>query len=123
MKRLLLAAVALATLVFAADLTGQWTGSFDMTAPDGSTNPSTAYLDLKVSGGTVTGTAGPDENKQHPISNGKLEGKKLTFDLVPENGPTLKFDLVYDGETIKGTATGEHDGQKMSAKLDVKRKQ
>jgi len=122
MKGLSIAMVALAALAFAADLTGQWTGSFDMTAADGSANPSTAYLDLKVSGSTVTGTIGPSQEQQHPIKNGKLDGKKLTFEIGGDDHPAIKFDLVYEGDTIKGTAI-QAEGQKMSAKLDVKRKQ
>jgi hypothetical protein len=121
MKRFALM-LLMAAVAFAGELTGKWTGSFDTVGPDGSTHTGEAYMSLKLDGQTVTGTAGPDESQQMTISNGKLDGKKLTFDVVMEQGPTLKFDLVFDGETIKGGATGEHDGQKMQAKLDLKKK-
>ncbi len=46
----------------------------------------------------------------------------MTFDVVIDQGPTLKFDLTFDGDTIKGSANAERDGQKLQAKLELKRK-
>ena len=114
----------MAALAFAGELTGKWSGTFIETdGPGGAeTNTTGVYMDLKVSGQTVTGTAGPDEARQFPISGGKLDGKKLTFEV--SIGPAAaKFDLVFDGNTIKGTAASEIDGQHQYAKLDLKRKQ
>ena len=108
----------IASLALAGDLTGKWSGTF---APSDSSTPTGAYMDLKLSGRSVTGTAGPDETHQKEISNGKLEGNKLTFE-VAQDGRTLKFDLTFDGESIKGVASAEKDGQRMSAKLDLKRR-
>jgi hypothetical protein len=109
-------------VVYGAELTGKWSGTFEELAPDGSVRQtSDAYIDLKLSGQTVTGTAGPSESQQHEISNGRLQGNKLTFEVAGQ-GPKLKFDLTYDGETIKGAVTGEHDGQRMSARVDLKRR-
>ena len=83
-------------------------------------------MNLKVEGATVTGTAGPDEDKQWAVRKGRLEGGKLTFEVVPEGDGgedgLLVFDLTFDGESIKGTATGTgNGGEKMSAKVDLKR--
>ena len=123
MKKLALI-VLLAGAAIAGELTGKWSGSFAMVRPDGSAGEDGgALMDLKLAGKVVTGTAGPDESRQMAISNGKLEGKKLTFEVLQENGPTLKFDLTFDGETIKGSANGERGDQRMSAKVDLKRKQ
>ena len=114
----------IAGAAFAGELTGKWSGTFTRVGPNGDgTDPGGAYMDLTLAGKVVTGTAGPDESRQMAISNGKLEGKKLTFEVLQENGPTLKFDLTFDGETIKGAANGERGEQKMSAKVDLKRKQ
>ena len=54
----LFAALAVAT-AGAADLSGKWSGSFDITAPNGETHPDTAFMQLKEDHGQVTGTAGP----------------------------------------------------------------
>jgi hypothetical protein len=121
MRRLALL-LMIASLALAGDLTGKWSGTFvDTTTTDGSGKTTGAYMDLKLSAQTVTGTAGPDETHQMVISNGKLEGKKLTFDVVQPGG-TLKFDLTFDGESLQGAASSEKDGLRMSAKLDLKRK-
>ena len=121
MKRLALM-LLVAAVAFAGELTGKWSGSFDTVRPDGSTQPGPAYMVLKVDGQTVTGTAGPDESGQHPITNGRLDGTKLTFDMAREQG-TLKFNLIFDGESIKGSASAERDGEPMKAQVDLKRKE
>ena len=121
-KRLALL-LLLAAAVFGAELTGVWTGTFEDVAPDGSVrNTTAAYMQLKLAGQTVSGTAGRSESDQRAISNGKLEGKRLTFDLAQPQGFTMKFDLTFDGETIKGTASAERNGERLSARLDLKRK-
>ncbi len=123
MKRVALI-MLMAGLAIAGELTGKWSGSFAEVGPDGAgRDPGGAYMDLKLTGMTVTGTAGPSESRQMAITNGKLDGKKLTFDVVQsDGGPTMKFDLTFDGETLKGSANAEQDGRKLAAKVDLKRK-
>jgi len=121
MHKLFVAILFSALLALAGDLTGNWSGSFDTQGPEGNVKESTAYLQLKQAGETVTGTAGPNAGEQMDISNGKLNGQKLTFEIL-HGGNTIVFDLIFDGETIRGTARGEtHEGEKMSAKLSLKR--
>lgn len=110
----------------AGELTGKWSGKFDITTADGELRPDSAVMNLKVDGTKVTGTAGPNEDQQWAIRNGKLEAGKLTFDVVPEGdggeSGSLVFDLVFDGDAIRGSAVGTSPGgEKMSAKLDLKR--
>ncbi|HTQ54750.1 MAG TPA: hypothetical protein VMI94_09840 [Bryobacteraceae bacterium] len=110
----------------AGELTGKWSGKFDITNSQGETKPDEAVMTLKLDGTTVTGTAGPNEDQQWTIRNGKLENGKLTFEVQMDNNGEdngkISFDLVFDGETIRGTAQGVgRDGEKMSAKLDLKR--
>jgi hypothetical protein len=110
------------TLVAApdADVTGKWTGSFNITNADGQTKEATAYLVLKQSGSDITGTVGPDEGEQHNITKGKIEGDKITL-LVEDEGRTITFDLVLTADRIKGDVNMSHDGQTGKAKLDVGR--
>ncbi|HVN04978.1 MAG TPA: hypothetical protein VMT86_11205 [Bryobacteraceae bacterium] len=124
MKLLISALLLTAMTLTAGELTGKWSGKFDITNSQGETKPDSAVMTLKLDGTTVTGTAGPNEDQQWAIRKGKLENGKLTFEVVPEggDGALLIFDLVFDGDTIKGTASGTGDGgEKMSAKLDLKR--
>jgi len=116
---LILVAAALAVAAD-VDVTGKWSGSFNVTAPNGETKESTALLLLKQDGAAITGTAGPDENEQHPISKGKIAGDKITFE-INDDGHTINFDLVLAADRITGEANGSHDGQAMKAKLDVGR--
>jgi hypothetical protein len=113
---------ALLTAVFAvtalaADVTGKWSGSF---APEGH-DPSNAFMILKQAGTTLTGSAGPDEGEQWPISNGKIDGGKITGDLTAPDGAVYKLDLVLDSEHIKGDVSMTREGETRKAKLDVTR--
>ena len=122
MKKLLSLLVLTTLSLAAGELTGKWSGNFDITNADGDTKSDVAYITLKLEGTTVTGTAGPDENQQWAIKNGKLADGKLTFHVDLEEGGAIDFDLVFDGENIKGSAQGTgHGGEKMSAKVALKR--
>src|SRR5438105_13681043 len=104
----------------AADATGKWTGSFNVTRSDGDTKESSAVIVLKQNGSELTGSAGPNEDEQHPIQKGKIEGGKITLE-VEDNGTVIKFELMLVGDHIKGDASASRDGQSMKAKLDVMR--
>jgi len=126
MKTLTCLLLLTALTLTAGELTGKWTGKFDITNANGETKPDEAIMTLKLDGAKVTGTAGPNEDQQWAISNGKLEAGKLTFNVVmTDNGEekgTLTFDLVFDGDTLRGSASGTgNGGEKMSAKVDLKR--
>jgi hypothetical protein len=114
---LMLGALAIAT---AADtnVTGKWTGSFNISGPEGQTKETSAVLVLKQTGTDLTGTVGPDEGEQHTITKGKVEGDKISI-LVDEDGRTIKFDLVAKADRITGNVNISHDGQNLTAKLDV----
>ena len=122
MRTLLLCALLSGFALHAAELTGKWSGSFDITNSDGETKADMAYLDLKETGGTVTGTAGPDSEKQWSLRKGKLDGQKLTFEVAMDDGGVLAFELTFDGSSIQGTCSGTGNaGEKLSAKVNLKR--
>ena len=103
------------------DLTGVWTGT--LTRPE---NSGSAYLDLKQTEAAVTGTAGPDANRQAAIANGKVATAKdvtsLTFEATQPNGAVMKFDLKLVEGRLKGRVTLEMNGQTLGeATLDVGR--
>lgn len=125
MRKLLLCVLMFTVSAFvvrAAELTGKWSGSFDITNEQGETKADTAFMDLKESAGSVTGTAGPNSDKQWSLRKGKLDGEKLTFEVAMEDGGLLVFELTYDGTSIQGTCTGTGgEGEKLSAKVNLKR--
>jgi hypothetical protein len=104
-----------------ADVTGKWSGSFEITGPDGEIKSDTAFLNLKQDGNKITGTAGPNEDHQMEIKTGKIEGSKIALEVVLEDGNVLTFDLALVEDHIKGNAKGEMDGEKKTAKVDVTR--
>jgi hypothetical protein len=117
MKRLLL--LTLTTLsLFAADATGTWKGELIPSDGDGSGRP--AHLILKQDGAKLTGTAGPDAGEQMPIENGKAEDGVITFE-VTHGGGRMVFNLKQNGDDLQGDISRERDGQKQTAKLNVKR--
>ncbi len=111
----------LATALSAADITGKWTGTATRTRPDGETGESTVYINLKESGTEITGTAGENESEQWPIRKGKIDGDKITFEVVT-NETVYKLELKLIDDHLKGEATAEREGKTVKAKLDLKRK-
>jgi hypothetical protein len=122
MRNILCGLLFSALALGAAELTGKWSGSFDITNSNGETEADTAYMSLKQDGGEVTGTAGPNAEKQWTIQKGKLDGQKLTFEVAMEDGGRLVFDLTFDGSSIEGNVKGTGSGgEQMSAKTKLKR--
>ncbi|HLH17959.1 MAG TPA: hypothetical protein VKX45_12095 [Bryobacteraceae bacterium] len=123
MKILLsLALAALFALTAAADVnvTGNWTGTFTATGPDGQSKDSGALLVLKQDGNEITGTAGPDENERFNIKKGTIEGNKITLD-VDAGEHVLHVELTLTEDRLQGTATAQGDSGELRAKLDLKR--
>ncbi len=117
----LLVLAALAGVAFAdGNVTGKWTGSFNMTGPNGETKETTALLLLTQNGTDITGTVGPNEDERITIQKGKIEGDKITLE-AEQDGRTIKFALVLADDRITGDASMSGDGQTGKAKLDVTR--
>ena len=121
--RTFLCFLVLAVLAVAAvadvDVSGKWSGTFNMTGPDGDKD-GTALLILKQSGTDISGTVGPSEDEQFPIQKGKIEGAKITLE-ADHDGHTMKIDLVLAADRITGEAHMEADGHVLNAKVDVSR--
>src|ERR1700723_1470808 len=101
MRKLICVCAALAMTLsaataMAADLTGTWTG--EVKAPDGSSFPLT--FTFKQDGTTLTGSVLVPQGDPIPISNGKVDGNKFTFD-DSFNGIVIHHDCTVDGDTIK----------------------
>ena len=110
----LLAAIALA----AADVSGKWSGAVKGLEHEGNS----AILHLKQNGAEITGSAGPSEEQQWPIKNGKIDGDRITFQL-PTDGPIVRFELNLIEDHMKGEATFDLDGNSRTVVLDLTRKE
>ena len=112
-----LAAWVIATLpLAAAELDGKWTGT--ATSPNGN---ETILMILKTAGSEVSGSAGPNEDRQFPIENGRLEGNKFSFQLTGPNGGVFHFELTLDGDSLKGAGTRTLNGETQDGTIDLKR--
>ena len=86
-----------ATSAWAADVTGKWTGSMVLNA--GRTDP--ANVHLKQDGNAVTGTMGPSDEKQFPLSSGRMDGDQVTIEAKP--GPSvLRLTMRLEGTKLSG---------------------
>jgi len=124
MRRLFL--LPLVTLaLYAADVTGKWTGTVDVADPSNGDKISTPVkADLKQTAAAVTGKIGrtQDENLES-IRDGKLDGKILTFNVLPEEATkplTFTLTLVTDNR-IEGDMSGEIDVGKIQGKVVLTR--
>ena len=102
-------------------VTGKWTGTLTRTAPDGRTQSIDFMFDLTQKGKTVTGTAGPNAERQWAIEKGTVDGSKVTFRVQQPNGPLRTFTLTLVDDRLQGDMLAEMNDQSFTAKVDVGR--
>ena len=109
-------ALLAAVCASAADFSGKWAGS----SPDDK-SVGTIYAVLKQDGTTLTGSAGPKESRQFPITTGKVDGDHLTFE-VNMGGGRMRFEVTAAGPELKGTMQiFEDDNHTASANIVLTR--
>jgi hypothetical protein len=110
-----LSAFALAVVALAADASGKWT--FETEGRNGAV---TNTLTLKAAGGSLTGTFSGGRGGDVEISDGKVDGDKISFSVVREfrgNTFTTKYSGTVGGDEIKLTIEGPRGGpQTVTAK-------
>lgn len=124
----ILAAIALAlvaavpTQAQTKDLTGKWVGSMTRTAPDGRTQTIDFQFNLTQKGNVITGTAGPNAERQWAIEKGgTVEGGKVTFKVQQPEGPMRTFTLALVKERLQGEMLAEFNGQSFTTTVDAGR--
>src|SRR5205085_5217281 len=120
MKCIFCSVILFAMTLSAADLTGKWSGTYDVTISDGNTMKGRVYMVLTQTGSEVTGTIGPDEQQQSQITKGKVEDDRITFENQTE-GPLMRFELRLENDRIRGEGKGELEGTKIRAKIELAR--
>ncbi|MBS1854460.1 MAG: hypothetical protein JST11_03770 [Acidobacteria bacterium] len=106
-------------LACAADVSGKWAGKTRMSI-SGRIEEDTMFLTLKQEGARVTGTAGPTQEQQAAIRNGKIEEDRVTFELPVPNG-IFVFDVRLAGDRLKGTLIANAQGQEFHATIEAAR--
>lgn len=109
---LLFAMFALTSLVaLAADVTGKWMSE----APaNGKGGPQT--FTLKQDGSTLTGTVEAGRGGPANVSNGKVDGDKVSFEVTREfngNSMTTKYSGTVSGSSMTLTAEGARGSREM----------
>lgn len=122
-----LAAIAVLLLTVAPaqaqtpNLTGKWTGTLTRTAPDGRTQSLDLMFDLTQKGKVLTGTVGPNAERQWAIEKGAVDGSKVTFRVQQPDGPMRTFTLTLVKERLQGEMLAELKDQSFTAKVDAGR--
>lgn len=111
-----IALVLFSSLLCGADATGTWSGQIVIDRGSGRIEHQPVLVVLKVSGGKITGTAGPNESDQLPITAHEPPGEWLTFAVNSET----RYDLRIDGDSATGFI--HKHGQPERHKLTLKRK-
>lgn len=92
----------------AQDLSGTWTGKFQVAGQ--ADKEESAYLILKQTGAELSGSVGPNAERQQAINKGAVttgkDGTAVTFDSG-RPGHVLTFDLKLVDGKLKGTVKDE----------------
>ena len=128
-KKLLFVTTILLVLAFAAvaaDVSGKWT--YEQAGRQGG-NPVQVTLTLKAEGAKLTGNMtrpGPNGNMDSPISEGKVDGDKVTFKVTVQFGDN-SFTTDYAGTLsgndlkLKITRPGRGGGDPVTTELTAKK--
>jgi hypothetical protein len=107
LRRLLATTILTSALTWAADLTGTWSGPMEMKR-EGETRPDSAHLVLTQKGEEITGTAGPNADKQMKITKGTFTGSDVYIEVaMPDKDAKLVLRLKLDGDKLVGELRGE----------------
>ena len=90
----------------AAGFTGKWQGKLSV---NGDEMP--GYLVLKQDGEQLTGTAGPDAEKQVKVTKSSVEGDRMMIEANPPGGSVLRFELRLQDDKLVGDVL--EDGKKI----------
>ena len=125
MKILAALALALFTMISvsaqAPNVTGKWTGTLTRTSPEGQTQSLNFMFELTQKGKVLTGTAGPNAERQWPIEKGTVNGADVTFRFQQPEGPMRTFTLKLVNDHLQGEMLAELNGQSFTAKVDGSR--
>lgn len=90
--------------------------------PDGEVRTYPLHLEITHSGERITGTIGRGPEEKLPLEKAKLEGNKLSFEVIPPDaGAPVAFELELSGGRLEGKLKGETDGGPLSGKVTLTR--
>jgi hypothetical protein len=78
-------------------------------------------FDLTQKGKALTGTAGPNAERQWAIEKGAVDGGNVTFRVQQPDGPLRTFTLKVVKGRLQGEMLAELKGQSFTTKVDLGR--
>jgi hypothetical protein len=113
--------VALLFILGAAvgDVSGNWHGSFRV---DGGDHDVPQLLVLKEDGTKLTGTGGPDATERYPISNGRVNGDHVSFEITTGDWK-FSYDLKISGPEMGGKLVLKSANDSRNAEVTLKKAQ
>jgi hypothetical protein len=122
LRKLAIALLTLAASMYAADVTGTWTGPMTMTN-NGETRDDTAHLVLKQTDGQVTGSIGPNEERRYNITKGTTDGSSVYIEAAVDGDNKLVLRLKLEGEKLSGDLKAEGpSAPPISGKMTLEKK-
>lgn len=118
LMKMVAAFLLVAGLCVAADVTGKWVATVQ--GRDGQTRE--MVYNLKADGSTLTGTMTGMGGQEIQISNGKVNGDNISFDVKMEfngNSVVMNYKGVVSGDEIKFTQSRE--GSDRTREITAKR--
>lgn len=92
------------------------------TAPDGRSQTIEFMFDLTQKEKVLTGTAGPNAERQWEIlKGGAVDGGKVKFQVQQPDGPLRTFTLAVVEGRLQGEMLAEFNGQSFTTKVDAGR--
>jgi len=116
-----LALAPAATAAQATDLTGNWNATFTRTAPSGQTQSITFTFHFTQKGKVLTGTVGPEAERQWKVEKGVVDGDKVSFQVQQPEGPLRSFTLTHAKARLEGTMKLDFQGQTGEAAVVAER--
>jgi len=113
--------VPAATAAQATDLTGNWNATFTQTRSDGTTQSITFTFHFTQKGKVLTGTVGPDAERQWKVEKGVVDGDKVSFQVQQPEGPLRSFTLTHAKARLEGTMKLDFQGQTGEAAVVAER--
>jgi hypothetical protein len=117
--RILVLALLLTIGLAVGDVSGNWRGSFRV---DGGDHDIPQLLLLNEDGTKLTGTGGPDTTERYPLSNGHVNGDRVTFELTTGDWKFF-YDLKNSGMQMSGKLVLKSANDSRSAAVTLKKGQ
>ena len=78
-------------------------------------------FDLRQKDKVLTGTAGPNADRQWKIDKGTVDGSTVKFQVQQPDGPLRTFTLALVDARLQGEMLAELNGQSFTTKVDLGR--